>query len=172
MLRKTLTILSLIALLVSVGAWGVSWYGISIGRHSTTRLDSVDLADGILWYVWEKTNSEELKTVGQRRVEWGWRASKGPLIQLASDMHSRWVPSYHGPLTGTISAMWLPLYLPVLFFAIWPTYVLLPFHRRRKRKKPGLCLKCGYDLRASKDRCPECGQEFEKHCRQDERRGG
>ena len=54
----------------------------------------------------------------------------------------------------------IPLWLPMLGFGpivTWNWFLVL---RRRKRKKLGLCLKCGYDLRASKDRCPECGTQF------------
>jgi hypothetical protein len=49
----------------------------------------------------------------------------------------------------------VPLWLLVTTFSILPS-VFLASGIRRKRQ-PGFCRKCGYDLRATPDRCPECG---------------
>ena len=46
-------------------------------------------------------------------------------------------------LFGLLPALWLRERIPVLWKA--------------KRQRQGLCKTCGYDLRASNHRCPECG---------------
>ncbi len=55
-----------------------------------------------------------------------------------------------------------PYWLPVAIFACIPAAWLASFRRRRRAIKRGFCTTCGYDLRATPDRCPECGSVAER----------
>ncbi|MDB5321661.1 MAG: hypothetical protein JWN40_3292 [Phycisphaerales bacterium] len=60
--------------------------------------------------------------------------------------------SYHAGINGFAVAMgWA-----ILLTAVLPSYRLATIVRRC-RPRLGHCLSCGYDLRATPDRCPECG---------------
>jgi len=52
----------------------------------------------------------------------------------------------------------IPFFLPLALSVVLAIAFLLAARpRTRGRAKAGLCRACGYDLRASKERCPECG---------------
>jgi hypothetical protein len=53
----------------------------------------------------------------------------------------------------------IPAWLPMGVLMIWPMGMLGRYGLRRRRRGAGLCMGCGYDLRASTGRCPECGLE-------------
>ena len=50
--------------------------------------------------------------------------------------------------------------IPICLFALYPTIAFIrgPLRRHRRRKR-GLCIHCGFDLRGTPERCPECGHE-------------
>jgi len=61
---------------------------------------------------------------------------------------------------GEGHALAIPFWLPLLFalvLPIWAGLQRLRQHRRQRRRARGLCAQCGYDLRATSGRCPECG---------------
>src|SRR5688572_23395667 len=56
----------------------------------------------------------------------------------------------------------LPLWALAIVAAVLPIHRAAAFARARKRRRIGVCPSCGYDLRATPDRCPECGATLAK----------
>jgi hypothetical protein len=54
-------------------------------------------------------------------------------------------------------AVVLPLWFIALALATVPGLRTIAAARRRRERRRGLCQCCGYDLRATPERCPECG---------------
>jgi predicted amidophosphoribosyltransferase len=50
----------------------------------------------------------------------------------------------------------VPHWLAVAVMSVLP---VLAIGARRRRRDPSICATCGYDLRATPQRCPECGRE-------------
>jgi hypothetical protein len=107
------------------------------GNHST---------DPDAWDRYEHSNRPE----GVRLREFEWRRTPAPLaIQFRATRYGGETP--------------VPYWATVLALAVLPTCrVTLPRVRRwlerRRRDCVGRCGYCGYDLRATPDRCPECGR--------------
>jgi hypothetical protein len=94
----------------------------------------------------------------------GWSTTLYPPLGL----YNKWQP----PPTGVRNSIFLPVWPPFLLTLIPPILLVRKLgwaaYRRRRAARTGHCTNCGYDLRATTDKCPECGAVARVQLRRDE----
>lgn len=75
---------------------------------------------------------------------------------------TRFIPWFYPARFGMTTVV-LPFWTMVALLSAYPTIAFVcPPLRRRHRRRKGLCLECGYNLRGLPEpRCPECGTEID-----------
>ena len=108
------------------------------------------------------------EAVNRSRRRWQWLSGPsenimfndtraGILGTLGFDWHTKSTPPVQGWELSSGDVMF-PLWPIALLTAIWPAVWLRRFLRDRHRRRSGLCVGCGYDLRGNpQGGCPECG---------------
>ena len=68
----------------------------------------------------------------------------------------------HQDMHATATAIWWIITATACTSAfcglLWSIWIVRAFRREKRWMREGRCLNCGFDLRESKDRCPECGK--------------
>ena len=120
------------------------------GRNVLVGLVHIDThATKIVLQYW----AEPINPASRGRVVY----SRGRYVLAHTPPAPAWGKSY-----GTIELS-SPLWPVLVVSGLYPGFELLIGVRRRRRRtrqRAGLCVKCGYDLRGSTLRCPECAQPF------------
>lgn len=90
------------------------------------------------------------------------------VTELPDDSSVAWWPSftktgkYAPPNVNGQMKLTLPYWLLTGVFGTLPAIAAMRGIRYLGDKQPGRCNRCGYDLHATPDRCPECGRVPEK----------
>jgi hypothetical protein len=160
MIRRMFTFASALSLLLCVGAavlWVRSyfiWDSIDDAHSRWSIVVHSDWGD-VLVHASATTHSERLGRRWEYESTKAGRAVTGQFIGFGRPLVS--IEDHDGKVTGHQPVYCFPHWAVVVAFGLMPAIVIARRGRQRRKSRGGACRTCGYDLRASSGRCPECG---------------
>lgn len=134
----------------------VSWWSVVLcTRHLYCELDG-----GQMVLQWTGRHKQSPEWLQRERLfaEWVvlWSSEDVVVAEARTTMHSR--VYWNCAFVRGIGSWWLELPIAAIATA-GVVLVGIAWAGRRwlLRVRPGICVNCGYDLRGSPERCPECG---------------
>ena len=170
-LRIALLAISLILCALESAAWWSIWHGKGFCyTYQDNTCIGVHVFSSGYRFIYATGRTENI--YGWESISYHWTSkifnpSSGNFLLYETESNVVRVSGYEqweappgvGPCR--IKALWIA-HWPVFWLTLaYPIYLLLQLARkhwtRLKAYNNDTCLKCGYDIRASKERCPECG---------------
>jgi hypothetical protein len=181
---NTLAALSLLACIAAAGMWVRSWSWLDscgwmwVMSDVEFRTAGVVSAQGRIffatqWVYGQDPSRGDMPGPDEAGMHWRHRESGAAIARVYNRTCSHWVmgvgwdedryiatPPGAPPSIKTIRIVSIPGAYVFALTAVLPGVRLVRMVARRRRlaRRPGFCAGCGYDLRATPGRCPECGR--------------
>lgn len=171
---RFLSSVSLLLLIAIVVLWARSYFSVDAILHTVQKGNTtyttgyLKSGEGCLYVQWLRY--PELHEMAARSVLSGWSSQSVPLTnqeQLDLEVPLRFMNAGFraGPYGyGYLRRAAVPQYrIAIPYWPIVALGLIIPAGRlwkralQNRRLHKNLCPQCGYDLRATPDRCPECG---------------
>jgi hypothetical protein len=164
-LLNALTVVSLLLFVVTVVLWVRShWVRDDIFWDIVRR----PVTGAVTWHSYRYTASgggfwfESRSDFKPNSSSFSWQRwpMKGYILHRESRNPFWWRMGFSISAHDRFLMIVMPFWLPAGLTAVLPAVSVVRFYRDRRwrrRQSVGLCPSCGYDLRATPRRCPECG---------------
>jgi len=167
--RRLFTVLAALSLFLCLTTVALCWQ--SYGRNGLTALGApgsvrsgIRSSDGRIVLARAHLSGKAVSEDAWMGYILSWRRGNGSHGDVTAAFGFDWYDEKPGAgnlLMGaglhSFRVLSLPYWPPIILFAIAPLLWIRAEVRRRRRLASMQCPHCGYDLRATPDRCPECG---------------